>query len=236
MPGPTGKVAARLQRYQPPAAGGSRPGGPLGGPIVLSFNPNQLTLSKAASWIPHVVRSASDVGIPEFSGSEPRTLQLEVFLDVTDSHARTVAERVEELLSCCSPTAASVAAKAPSPPWVRFSWGQFRSVSFYAYASSVNAVYSLFNAAGTPLRATCSLTLTEISVPVAGQNPTSGARSSRRVHRTVAGDSLPLLAHREYGDPTAWRRIAEANGIDDPMRLRPGTPLLIPAAGEAADG
>ncbi|WP_368665523.1 LysM peptidoglycan-binding domain-containing protein, partial [Micromonospora sp. Rc5] len=44
-----------------------------------------------------------------------------------------------------------------------------------------------------------------------GQNPTSGSRTARRVHRLVAGDSLELLAHREYGDQTAWRVIAEAN-------------------------
>jgi nucleoid-associated protein YgaU len=44
----------------------------------------------------------------------------------------------------------------------------------------------------------------------------------------VAGDSLALLAWREYGDATAWRAIAEANGIDDPMALVPGTELVVP--------
>ncbi|WP_143589272.1 LysM peptidoglycan-binding domain-containing protein, partial [Streptomyces angustmyceticus] len=60
-----------------------------------------------------------------------------------------------------------------------------------------------------------------------------GALSARRIHRTVAGDSLASLAWREYGDATRWRLIAEANEIDDPMRLRPGTELLLPAADEA---
>ncbi|MGW7310516.1 peptidase M23, partial [Streptomyces sp. NPDC054835] len=36
----------------------------------------------------------------------------------------------------------------------------------------------------------------------------------------------------EYGDATRWRVIAEANGIDDPMRLSPGTELLLPSAAE----
>jgi nucleoid-associated protein YgaU len=52
------------------------------------------------------------------------------------------------------------------------------------------------------------------------------------VHRVVTGDTLALLAWREYGDPAAWRDIARANGIDDPMRLAPGTELLLPAAEE----
>ena len=42
------------------------------------------------------------------------------------------------------------------------------------------------------------------------------------------GDSLPSIAYDAYGDPTRWRPIAEANGIDNPMHLRRGTELTIP--------
>jgi nucleoid-associated protein YgaU len=42
------------------------------------------------------------------------------------------------------------------------------------------------------------------------------------------GDSLPSIAYRAYGDATRWRTIAEANHIDDPLRLRRGTPLMLP--------
>ncbi|HWS34200.1 MAG TPA: LysM peptidoglycan-binding domain-containing protein [Actinoplanes sp.] len=226
----TGKVPAGLQLFQPPPAGGSQPGGPLGSPVSFMFNPNELSLRKSANWIPHVVRSAEDVGVAEFSGSGPRELSLTVFVDATGTHDRSVQERVDTLLTCCVPTKASIAAKAPSPPWVKFMWGQFQTVSFYAYVSAVDATYKLFDPDGTPLRATCSLTLTEISGSTPGQNPTSGARTAQRVHRMVAGDTLELLAYREYGDATAWRIIAEANDIDDPVRLRPGRQLLVPSA------
>ena len=47
-----------------------------------------------------------------------------------------------------------------------------------------------------------------------------------------SGDTLAVLAWREYGDPAAWRVIAEANGIDDPMRLAHGRELLLPALDE----
>jgi nucleoid-associated protein YgaU len=42
------------------------------------------------------------------------------------------------------------------------------------------------------------------------------------------GDSLQSVAHNAYGDPTLWRRIAEANGIDDPLSIPRGTVLSIP--------
>ena len=47
--------------------------------------------------------------------------------------------------------------------------------------------------------------------------------------RTVKmGETLALIAHEEYDDPAEWRRIADANGIEDPLNLTPGTRLLVP--------
>jgi nucleoid-associated protein YgaU len=43
------------------------------------------------------------------------------------------------------------------------------------------------------------------------------------------GESLATIAAVEYGDPRAWRLIADANGVDDPLGLAPGTRLLLPA-------
>jgi nucleoid-associated protein YgaU len=47
----------------------------------------------------------------------------------------------------------------------------------------------------------------------------------------VAGDTLASIAYNEYGSAAGWRRIADANPfIDDPMRVKPGTTLVIPPA------
>ena len=58
-------------------------------------------------------------------------------------------------------------------------------------------------------------------------NPTTRRGRARRPH-VRDGDSLPSIAHRTYGDAGRWRLIAEANGVDDPLRLRRGTPLTLP--------
>ena len=57
----------------------------------------------------------------------------------------------------------------------------------------------------------------------------------RRVHVVVQGDNLAGIAYAEYGNAAHWRAIAIANSIDDPMRLRPGTRLLLPTADEAGN-
>jgi nucleoid-associated protein YgaU len=46
---------------------------------------------------------------------------------------------------------------------------------------------------------------------------------------TLAGGTLYRLALTEYGDPTAWWRIAQANGLSDPV-LTGTVTLVIPPA------
>ncbi|GAA2493697.1 CIS tube protein [Winogradskya humida] len=229
MPPTSSNLArATLTVHKPPAGTGGRKG-----ELRFQFNPNQLQLSRSASWNSRKAVAFERGPIPEFAGSAPATMQVEVFLDASGTpKAGQVRTQVEQLLSCCEVDPSTVASNKPETPWVRFSWGSFTTVQFAAHVESVSATYTLFSPAGEPLRASCQLSLREIPLPTKGQNPTSGALNARRVHQVVAGDSLASLAWREYGDPTAWRLIAEANGIDDPMRLRPGRELLLPAVDE----
>lgn len=226
---------AVLTAYEPPSAPYSPPGMPAGPPLTFQFNPNSLSLSKGAGWVRHEAKSAKEAGVPEFTGTQPRKLSVELFLDSTGTHDGSTQVAVEILMSWCAPTLRSSETDAPSAPWVKFAWGTFNSVSFYGYLEDVQATYSLFDPDGSPLRATCNITITEAAGPALGQNPTSGSRHPRRVHRLVSGDSLESLAQAEYGEPTAWRVIAEANGIDDPTRLPVGAQLLIPSSRESSE-
>ena len=64
-----------------------------------------------------------------------------------------------------------------------------------------------------------------------GQNPTTVGLAGLASHVVRDGDTLQSIAFAHYRDPTRWRAIAEANGIDDPMRLRRGAQLTIPTDG-----
>ncbi|OIV36369.1 peptidase M23 [Mangrovactinospora gilvigrisea] len=229
---PGGMRRATLRLYEPPADVTSSPGGVIA-EMRLQFNPSSLSLTKGAAWEPGRAVGFRRTSPPQFLNAEPRRLTLELLLDASDHPGSSaVRTRVDTLLTACEPTEASLARKAPSPPWARLEWGTFRTIGFEACVTNVGVTYTAFAAGGEPLRATVSLTLQEIPGQTPGQNPTSGALTARRVHRTVAGDSLQSLAFREYGDAGGWRAIAEANGIDDPMHLAPGTELLLPAAEE----
>ncbi|MCX4882242.1 MULTISPECIES: LysM peptidoglycan-binding domain-containing protein [unclassified Streptomyces] len=228
----TSRTRAQLTLKEPPASVGAKPGGTIA-QLDLQFNPSTLELRKTTEWRRTPSRMAGESALPEFVGSGPRMLSLEVFLDATATHDKSVERAVEKLMKACVPTPASLGRKKPASPWVRFEWGTARTTSFDGVMSSLSVTYTLFDVDGTPLRATCALSIEEASVDPPGQNPTSGARTARSTHTVVAGDSLALLAWREYGDATAWRAIAEANGIDDPMALVPGTELVVPGLRDA---
>jgi hypothetical protein len=226
-----GRVGATLNVHFPPSGDSAQPGG-LKKRIKLQFNPNSLDLSGSSTWKYTPTPAERAGGKQEFTGPNPRSLSLEIFLDCSDEPGSgDVREAVDALFQCLEVEPSSRPLRS-SPPWVRFEWGTFRTVGFVAYMRDVSASYTLFASNGEPIRATCRLSLEEIPQQTPGQNPTSGALTARRVHRVVAGDSLLALAWREYGDATAWRPIAELNGIDDPMRLRPGRELLLPAPEE----
>jgi nucleoid-associated protein YgaU len=212
-----------------PAPGGAKIGSKRGS-ISFQFNPKELTIAKAAKWERKPASGAKQAGPPEFKGADPCKLTLEMFFDASDTHNGSVVASIELLFSCCIPTPETRSKKKPSPPLVVFKWGQINS--FPSFITSVSAKYTLFAADGTPIRATCSVSLEEMPGGPFPQNPTSGSLAARRVHRSVSGDTLASLAFDEYGDAAMWRLLADFNDIDDPLRIPSGTVLLLPAPEE----
>lgn len=215
---------AFLELWEPKHVKGGKPElGSLKDKVTFQFNPKEVSITKSAKWERKPTKEKK-AGPPEFSGSEPCKLSLELYFDATAKDGVDVVASVDKLFSCCVPCTEGDKAM---PFLVVFNWGQVKS--FAAYISQVQAKYTRFAANGVPIRATCSINLEEIDVtPDPKQNPTSGSQWADDVHTMVTGDSLALLAYREYGDPQLWRPLAAYNDIDDPMRVPNGTRLKLP--------
>jgi hypothetical protein len=204
----------------------------LGDSIECRFNPQEYVITKSATWTRTPIRGAATAALPEFVGTDPSTLQMELMFDGWESGG-DVGEPVAKLLSWTNPTPQSIAANTPTPPIVYFQWGT--RTLFDAFIRSVSARYTLFKSDGAPLRASVTVQFEEVPADPARQNPTSGGRAGERAHVVAPGDTLQSIAFREYGDPTWWRGLAVENGIDDPLRLAIGIPIRVPAAKRAAE-
>jgi nucleoid-associated protein YgaU len=235
-PSPTGdkkpqkNERATLELYESsPTTGGRKLDSPIG-KIEFQFNPKELTLAKTVKWESKAGKGSKSAAPPEFQGPEPGKLTLEMFFDATAKHDGSVVDKVDKLFSCCVATEKTHANDKPMPPLVKFVWGGISS--FPAYVTSVSVKYSLFTAQGVPIRATCTVSLQEMPGEKKKQNPTSGALAARSMHRVIVGDTLASIAYNEYGDPTLWRPLAHFNRVDDPLRMRLGSVLMLPSAAE----
>jgi nucleoid-associated protein YgaU len=98
-----------------------------------------------------------------------------------------------------------------------------------AVATSLSVKYTLFDTRGRPVRATANLSLREhrsASAQLAEMRLASPDLTNVSIVR--AGDTLPAIAFREYGDAAQWRPIAEANALSNPLALTPGAQLVVP--------
>jgi hypothetical protein len=225
--------------------------------LEFLFNPTSYSVSKAAKWNRPTTKGATTTSTPEFAGTDPASVQMEVLFDrwepphkdhgkkppgkrpgvARDVKDLDVSVDVRKLFEWLKPTRKSHKTHKPQPPVLQFQWGTNHALSWFTgYLKSVNAKYTMFWHDGTPTRATVTLTLEEVpTVPKdQRQNPTSGGVGGHRTHVMTAGDSLQSIAYTEYGDATLWRGLAELNGIDDPLRVPTGTGLAIGAADDTA--
>lgn len=121
-------------------------------------------------------------------------------------------------------------------PVLTFTWGDFDLGApykpIYIVLTQVDVEYFRFTTQGVPTRAIATVKC-KVKVEAPGkQNPTSGGPPNRSGRRVTAGENIQGIARERYGDPRRWRQVAEANGIDDPLRVRAGDVLYLPAPAE----
>jgi hypothetical protein len=220
MPAPSGFQQASLE-----IEGGTR--------LACWFNPTQYSIAKANQWTTRPVVGSS-LPNAQFAGGHARELSVDLLFDADPDGDVSGATNALFQMMEVNPQLAQGRRNVARPPTLKLSWGTF--MSFRAVCRHLNVQFTLFRPDGTPTRATASLQLVQVEKeqrsgggsPAPPQNPTTRADERIRTHVVGDGDSLPLLAFEHYGDATRWRRIAEHNGIDDPLRLPRGGTLSIP--------
>jgi hypothetical protein len=189
-------------------------------PIPVMFNPPEYQLQ--------VTNQFAEVGIPglgssllQFVRGNARTLTMELFFDTTHLgiDVRAYTGLVLNLTSLNSETHA--------PPRLLFIWG---SLIFPCVLESVTQTFDFFNTLGMPLRARLNVTLKghdTLEELLGSHQLLSADRTKQWIFRK--GDTLQKIAAQEYGDPSKWRPIAQANNIDNPLTIPVGRALKIPA-------
>lgn len=196
-------------------------------PIVFQYNPHGWTEKIDVEWKTSTKPTGKST-TPQYQGVQPRTMEVKILLDAFAIPPVPPLATITQLKAFTEPLPGG-----EKMPMVMFGWGS-NVVLPSAYVTQLTFEHQRF-LLGVPVRTLATVKLSENPPPdpLPAQNPTSGGLATRRTRTLVEGDTLASVSYQEYGEPNYWRALAMVNGIDDPMRVRTGTVLIVPEVADA---
>jgi hypothetical protein len=202
--------------------------------IEALYNPEKYSVNKGVQY--------AEIGIPgldepvlQFIRGQNEKVTLDLFFDTTEQgmvdnvvDVRNLTTDVYNLLRVDTATHA--------PPRFTIEWGTGRSLFGQGSTSSLSVLesmteeFTLFAPTGEPLRAKLTVTIRMAStVKLQFQETPRNSPDRTQVLMVARGQRIADIAYQQYGDPTQWRPIADANRIANPRFLDPGTKLTVPS-------
>lgn len=122
---------------------------------------------------------------------------------------------------------------AHEPRHFKLVWGE--NSIFKGRVTSLEITYKLFRPDGTPLRATAKVTFkSSIEEEKRAAKEDKQSADLTHIRKVKAGDTLPLMCFRIYGDSKYYLDVAEANGLDNFRSLVPGAEIRFPPIDKTA--
>jgi hypothetical protein len=116
---------------------------------------------------------------------------------------------------------------AHEPRHFKLVWG--KNSIFKGRVTEVGITYKMFKPDGTPIRAVVKVKFkSSIEEQKRAAKENKGSPDLTHIRKSKAGDSLPLMCFRIYGDPRYYLKVAEANRLANFRLLTPGTELIFP--------
>ncbi|MFL6774103.1 MAG: peptidoglycan-binding protein [Sphingomicrobium sp.] len=198
---------------------------PGGKKVDVQFNPESMkvTLANQVEQPKSGDQSAGTAGI-QFVGAGNSKLALTLWFDVTamaQNPLDDVRRLTREVVYFMNPKPSERDKSKLSPPGLRFSWGSF---IFDGVIEGLEESLEFFSAAGKPLRSSIALTMMQQKIlvaKVAGSGVLTGRPGQRPFAAAKQGQSLQQMANAS-GKGGNWQSIADANGVEDPLRMPPG--------------
>jgi hypothetical protein len=192
--------------------------------FTVMLNPDEYSHTHAISY--DQKKAFGDVGtVVRFNAVGNETVTFTIFLDgtgVVSSTAPDVKTQIQQLNSIVY----SYNGNDHEPNHVRLLWGTF---IFFGRLTSMSSDFTMFKPSGAPLRAKVKLTFSGFMSKE--EQALTANRSSPDLTHVVeirAGDTLPLLCHRIYKDPSYYTDVARANNLVNFRDLKPGLRVHFP--------
>ena len=221
-------VKLRIDAYQDEAF--SKPADPAS--YSLQINPDSYRHSHSTSYKREKGTETAGPSI-KFSIMEPQSVSFEFYLDATGAVPGEIPAKtsLRKSVEAFKKVVYAYQGKLHEPNYLLISWVD---TTFKCRLTSLNIDYTLFAPDGSPLRAKLSVAFQEyMSADELVKRSRKSSPDLTHVRTVQAGDTLPVMCDRIYGDSRFYLRIAQYNGLRTFRDLAPGTRLFFPPLGKA---
>ena len=202
--------------------------------LEVMFNPTSYKRKHSVSYAPAKRQAINTPGRPMlYNYTPPGEVSFTLVLDGTGvsqfgiEHianvlaGKTVKKAIEAFETICLKMDGAI----HEPRFLVVKWGSY---SFPCRLQSLEINYTLFDAAGEPLRAELAVAFVEDKSPAKIMRE-AGKSSPDLSHVRVvrAGDTLPLMCQDIYGSAAPYLQVAADNGLDDFRHLQPGQRIVF---------
>lgn len=216
------------------------------------LNPETLVLQRTAGVRPRRSLGGPLAGLELsddpllFTGGGRTVLELDLLFDVTLAGSTIQGDDVRALTLPLWQMAENTTRRGGygQPPQVRFIWGKAWNIP--GVVEAVAERFERFTREGVAQRSWLRLRLVRVNDVLERPEPppayslsdlpdTAGLAAPTEewgaheiLGQPVSGDRLDQIAADKYGNPSLWRLLAAANGIDNPAEVESGSLLRIP--------
>ena len=204
--------------------------------VTVQFNPDTLKVAFANQVVePEGGDQSGGNKGKQFVGAGTTKLTLTLWFDVTamtQNPVDDVRRLTKEVIYFMIPQPTAKDPKQFIPPAVRFSWGSFL---FDGIIDGLEESLEFFSPEGRPLRASIGLSLSQKNILAVQFGKVPETKGDKPLSPAKSGDSIQSMAG-DKGKNGGWQGIAAANGIEDPLRLKPGQLIDLNASAAVGGG
>ncbi len=163
----------------------------------------------------------------KYEYTEPEEISFEFLFDNTGIIDGNPKDSVADDLKKFRQVLIEYKGDAHEPRHFKLVWG--KGSIFKGRVTELAITYKLFKPDGTPIRATAKVTFKssiEELKRAAKENKSSPDLTHQR--RVKAGDTLPLMCYRIYGDSRYYLQVAQFNKLNNFRSLQVGSTLKFP--------
>lgn len=170
----------------------------------------------------------------KYEYTEPEEITFEFLFDNTGIIDGKPRDSIADDLKSFKEMLTGYKGDAHEPRHFKLVWGE-HSI-FKGRVVELGITYKLFKADGTPIRALVKVKFkSSIEEQKRAAKENKSSPDLTHVRKVKAGDTLPLMCHKIYGDPRYYLEVAKINGLNNFRMLDTGREIRFPPIAKTAE-